>query len=156
MCVRAGTPLYASTHVHLRVGCLPPCCLIAILSAANQCATHCRNGLSNFPVSGQPRYNGFSVKCLSCQKHTVRQPGRLNADRQTRVVSLASCDQAASNYSGEIIRHDETVCQPSALKSSGQEQNRVGQHRKQWSFTSVKILVCVYRQLGLQFSSSGF
>ncbi len=81
VCVCAGTPLCVSTCVHLRVWCLPLCCLIAILSAGNQCAAHCRNGLSNFPVSGQPRYNGFAAKCLSCHQRTARQPGRLNTDR---------------------------------------------------------------------------
>lgn len=39
-------------------------------------------------------------------------------------MSLEGCDQAASNYSGEIIKCDEPVFQPRVLSSSGRDEEK--------------------------------
>lgn len=59
--VRAEAHLCVSLHMSISEcdGCLL-CCLIAVLSVGNRCAAHCRNGLSNLPVSGRARIQWFS------------------------------------------------------------------------------------------------
>ena len=83
VCVRVCISVCSSVCLYMcPSSCRPLCCLVAILSAGNQCVAHCRNGPSNSPpFQASQRHNGYTAKCLSCHQRTVRQAGRLNADR---------------------------------------------------------------------------
>lgn len=122
MCAQA--PLWATLHVSISTsdGC-PLCCLIAILSAGNQCAAHCFNGLSNFPVSGKPRYSGFPEKCPSCHKYS-------QADRSVLPLQPAVIRAASNNCRGRI-KQDVllSLLRKQCLKSSLQGKRRKESNR---------------------------